>query len=141
MHLDGQPFRVRGKIASILRTLRSTNSSTSIDVWIDGLCINMPDLPERSSQVALMARIYRQAREVAVILEDEGVNVAAFHLLGELSSLLDNDDVSEPDFQRLRKAVAKYDSRTTWNIILSLFSQRPSRAQIQHGPEHEHLEN
>ena len=123
IRLDGQPFRVRGKIASILRTLRSTNSSTSIDVWIDGLCINMPDLPERSSQVALMAQIYRQAREVAVILEDEGVDVAAFHILGELSALLDNDDVSEPDLERLRKVVAKYDSRAAWNIILSLFSQ------------------
>ncbi|KAH7418573.1 heterokaryon incompatibility protein-domain-containing protein [Cadophora sp. MPI-SDFR-AT-0126] len=123
IRLGGQPFSVRGKIASILRTLRSTNSSTPIDVWIDGLCINMPDLPERSSQVALMARIYRQAREVAVILEDEGVDVAAFHILGELSALLDNDDVSEPDLQRLGKVVARYDSRTAWNIILSLFSQ------------------
>ena len=123
IRLDGQVFPVRGKIATILRTLRSTNNSTTVTVWIDGLCINMPDLPERSSQVGLMARIYRQAREVAVVLEDDGVVPDAFKILDELYTLLNDDGIPNSNLDGIRRVVAKYDSETTWNIILKLFSQ------------------
>lgn len=37
-------------------------------LWIDAICINQYDLDERSSQVANMEHIYRDARLVVVFL-------------------------------------------------------------------------
>ncbi|KXJ87678.1 heterokaryon incompatibility protein-domain-containing protein, partial [Microdochium bolleyi] len=36
--------------------------------WIDAICINQDDISERSSQVALMRRIYRQASRIVIWL-------------------------------------------------------------------------
>lgn len=41
-------------------------------VWIDQICINQSDVGERSSQVLLMADIYRRAEFVAVWLDSVG---------------------------------------------------------------------
>lgn len=35
-------------------------------IWVDAICINQEDTPERNAQVALMGRIYRQAQDVLV---------------------------------------------------------------------------
>jgi hypothetical protein len=123
IRLNGQPLPVRGKIASILRILRSTNTnSTMRTVWIDGLCIDMQNLPERSSQVGLMARIYRQAKEVAVMLEDDGIDLNALKIMEELSALLYDDSAIHTSMDGLQSALAKYDSQSAWNAILQLFS-------------------
>ena len=46
-------------------------------IWIDGLCINQRDLSERSSQVAMMNRIYRQAHTVVVWLGQDDMHTEA----------------------------------------------------------------
>ncbi|CAK1362761.1 unnamed protein product [Cercospora beticola] len=42
------------------------------DIWIDALCINQEDSVERSYQVALMAKLYKQANNVLIGLEPPG---------------------------------------------------------------------
>ncbi|KAI0114184.1 HET-domain-containing protein [Hypoxylon sp. NC0597] len=42
--------------------------STESYWWIDALCINQSDLPERSAQVTQMRRIYSQAQRIAIWL-------------------------------------------------------------------------
>lgn len=38
------------------------------NLWIDSICINQNDIPERNAQVALMARIYSSAQSVVIWL-------------------------------------------------------------------------
>ncbi|RDW58772.1 hypothetical protein BP6252_13248 [Coleophoma cylindrospora] len=40
-------------------------------IWVDAVCINQNDIPERNAQVAQMAKIYNSASEVAVYLGAE----------------------------------------------------------------------
>ena len=53
-------------LESALRQFRSTDAN--VILWIDAICINQLDVPERNQQVAIMAEIYSQATEVMVWL-------------------------------------------------------------------------
>jgi hypothetical protein len=59
--VNGNPFLARSNLIAALRQLRKTVRSTSgqdssmaIRLWIDAVCINQNDIPERNSQVQLM---------------------------------------------------------------------------------------
>lgn len=52
-----------------LRRLRTTNQPLTL--WVDSLCINQQDDDERTSQVGLMAMIYRFAEEVIIWLGEK----------------------------------------------------------------------
>lgn len=52
-----------------LRNLRRVDKPRTI--WIDAICINQSDIPERSSQVAIMDRIYATAFRVIAYLGEE----------------------------------------------------------------------
>ncbi|KAF2678266.1 HET-domain-containing protein [Lentithecium fluviatile CBS 122367] len=56
--------------------------------WIDAICINQIDLPERSHQVNLMAEIYKAASRVVIwlgVAEDD--TLSAFELIDTLASM------------------------------------------------------
>ena len=56
--------------------------------WADQICINQKDIPERNSQVALMASIYRESRRSLVWLgEAEDGDTAALQLLEDIDRL------------------------------------------------------
>jgi len=57
-------------------------------IWIDAICVNQRDLVERSSQVKLMANIYKQADQVIVWLGpgDLQINRRAYDFLGALGT-------------------------------------------------------
>ncbi|KAM7210317.1 Heterokaryon incompatibility protein (HET) domain containing protein [Rhypophila decipiens] len=64
-----------------------SHSQFSRYIWIDQICINQVDIPERNSQVQLMGRIYRQAQCA---------------LLGIQECLLDVDFSKGPSFQAVK---------------------------------------
>ncbi|KAK4654105.1 hypothetical protein QC762_0062110 [Podospora pseudocomata] len=69
--VDGSPFQATKNLITALRRLRS-----SIDVkvfWVDAVCINQLDTNEKTSQLGLMARIYKSAADVQVFLGESGV--------------------------------------------------------------------
>ncbi|KAK3946527.1 heterokaryon incompatibility [Pseudoneurospora amorphoporcata] len=53
---------------SALRRLRNHISPRT--VWIDAICINQDDIPERNSQVAMMSLIYHQSRRLVIDVGD-----------------------------------------------------------------------
>ena len=63
--INGQPFLVRENLYNALWHLRL---STPRVIWVDAVCINQGDIPERNSQVSLMAFIYTRAQRVLVWL-------------------------------------------------------------------------
>lgn len=64
--------------------LTSFQSGTPSALWIDQLCINQQDRSEKNHQVAMMTRIYRQARRVYVCLGDSATAKDACHLISRM---------------------------------------------------------
>lgn len=78
---------VTSSLHSAMRSLRPRQGHPRT-LWIDALCINQDDLKERSSQVARMRHIYRQASRVIIWLgngsEDVGKSLAIIqHINGK----------------------------------------------------------
>ncbi|KAG6364696.1 hypothetical protein INS49_006300 [Diaporthe citri] len=74
IQLNGHDTFVLRNVLALLRMLCST-SSEAFNLaqdwfWIDSICINQASLSERSSQVKLMGRIYRQANATIVWLSE-----------------------------------------------------------------------
>ncbi|KAL6364813.1 hypothetical protein LRP88_00786 [Fusarium phalaenopsidis] len=67
IEIDGHPFQVR---ESLFQAIKVLVSDTKIRIWIDQICINQNDKPEKEHQVRLMSKIYSQARLVVGWLGD-----------------------------------------------------------------------
>ncbi|KAK4158319.1 hypothetical protein C8A00DRAFT_28826 [Chaetomidium leptoderma] len=85
---------VTPNLKDVLRQIRSREGLV-VTLWVDAVCINQEDLPERSQQVAMMARIFSGAEAVIMWLGDDAGNdqytQAAFRLIavfGEIYKVL-----------------------------------------------------
>ncbi|KAN0113261.1 Heterokaryon incompatibility protein (HET) domain containing protein [Hyaloscypha variabilis] len=57
-------------------------------IWVDAICIHQEDMEERSSQVAMMERIYRQAQNVVVWLgPDDTLTELGIEVMQRLASV------------------------------------------------------
>ncbi|KAI1399337.1 heterokaryon incompatibility protein-domain-containing protein [Hypoxylon fuscum] len=69
--VNGNPIEVPGNVFVLLLKIRRHFCGTSaIILWIDSICINQEDIPEKNTQVPLMADIYTKASQVLVWLGD-----------------------------------------------------------------------
>lgn len=66
LSLDGIQIQVRENLWQALCHLRQRD--VSIRLWVDAICINQEDIPERNHQVSKMGALYNQAEEVIVWL-------------------------------------------------------------------------
>lgn len=66
IHVDGIPFHAQPNLFDALKGLR--NSENELVIWIDAICIDQNNVPERNYQVALMGDIFRNASVVRVWL-------------------------------------------------------------------------
>ncbi|KAM5348902.1 hypothetical protein ACJ41O_008725 [Fusarium nematophilum] len=64
--LDGKEFLIRENLGAFLDTMRS--SSRFCRFWIDAICIDQSNAPERDAQISIMRRIFAQAAQVFVWL-------------------------------------------------------------------------
>lgn len=93
-------FLVTDTAFQALRTLRHPTETRN--VWIDAICINQYDTPEKNQQVTeMMASIYEKAHKVIVWLGQAPEQLAsAFNMIQELDSA---------DDDQIRCICAKYD--------------------------------
>lgn len=68
IELNGLPFSVGRNLWSFLQEMRSQNQYGLY--WIDAICINQSSEYERSHQILIMRRIYREAISVSIWLGD-----------------------------------------------------------------------
>ncbi|KAJ4324085.1 hypothetical protein N0V84_004051 [Fusarium piperis] len=68
IELGGQQAPVTPNLHCALSYLRLASSSRLL--WIDALCINQTNVPERNDQVAKMAAIYQSASSILIFLGD-----------------------------------------------------------------------
>jgi hypothetical protein len=67
--VDDQEFPINTNLFEALKALRKPDELRIL--WVDAICIDQANLLERSSQVAIMGRIYRQAATVIAWLGPE----------------------------------------------------------------------
>lgn len=70
---DNQPLPITANCAAAIRRLRHRHEQRV--VWIDAICINQEDIPERNVQVLNMADIYSQASQVVVYIGESRLDV------------------------------------------------------------------
>ncbi|ERF73187.1 hypothetical protein EPUS_03028 [Endocarpon pusillum Z07020] len=71
---NGGKIRITKNLGQALRQLQHDEQSRRI--WIDALCINQENIPERNHQLTLMSDIYGTAKQVLVWLGPDNENQA-----------------------------------------------------------------
>lgn len=66
--VDGHLFRVTRNLHAVFRCLRHEKDPKIL--WIDAICINQKDTPERNAQVLLMREIYSGGAQIIIWLGD-----------------------------------------------------------------------
>jgi hypothetical protein len=56
-----------------------TNSSLSLPLWVDAICVNQDNNDEKTSQILLMGDIFAMAQHVIVWLGDDAKDLDCFH--------------------------------------------------------------
>lgn len=72
--LNGRPFPIRRNLLSFFHVARQQDEMKRSWLWIDAICIDQANIPERNSQVQFMDKIYKQAEEVCAWLGPAGDN-------------------------------------------------------------------
>ncbi|ETS85132.1 hypothetical protein PFICI_03157 [Pestalotiopsis fici W106-1] len=94
--VDGHKFDINTSLYDVLSMLQSESDGEIVTLWADAICINQSNIAERSSQVAIMADIYRQAKYTAAWL---GPATQSDYMAIELVQHLVKVKNSEPDFK------------------------------------------
>ncbi|KAN0094196.1 Heterokaryon incompatibility protein (HET) domain containing protein [Hyaloscypha variabilis] len=99
IQIQSSSFAITKNLEAALRGLRLPNQHRTL--WVDAICIDQDDLPERQSQVQLMKQIYSQSSRVLTWLgEEEEGDKEVFDFLASLSSgtyVFTRDCVDQPD--------------------------------------------
>ncbi|OTA93661.1 hypothetical protein M434DRAFT_30798 [Hypoxylon sp. CO27-5] len=79
IEIRGQELQVTRNLEGALRHIRSEKEIRRL--WVDAVCINQEDQPERSHQVRMMDAIYGRAEHVIVWLGPENGQLQALHAI------------------------------------------------------------
>lgn len=144
IELNGQPFRVTENLEAALRRLRLAGKHRIL--WVDAICINQNDIPERNRQVAQMRDIYKTAIGVEVWLGPAAVETAlVLEKIERLGQRLFEEDQDKMDPAKLRlgalqpllavfrEELGEMSSEAIWFKGLSYILERPwwSRVWVQ----------
>ncbi|WAO96241.1 Hypothetical protein NCS54_01390900 [Fusarium falciforme] len=151
--VNGRAIPVGHNLYTALRRLR--RPQTSVQVWVDSLCINQDDVSERTQQVKLMRDIYQNSSEVVIWLGEKGINDDLGDsilpiITGQRLSRTPEDDLARvewygddrdlPKLNAYIQSVSKRDSSFNPNIrdifggfcVLYLLSMKIPAAEIMH---------
>jgi hypothetical protein len=100
IYLEGHKHRVTTELFKALKALRPPNDFRFL--WVDALCINQEDIPERNQQVRLMGRIYSEANNVLMWIGQESSDSdLAMGLLSEIQKLTILEELDSKKFQSI----------------------------------------
>jgi hypothetical protein len=122
LHVNGHPFKVTESCILALNELRreSMAYSKTYSIWIDAICINQEDIPERTQQLYIMRKIYAGATKLIIWLgpERDGSN-EAIEIMKELAKASRKGDFKEwrERFENHRQYLRH------WQSITSFFSR------------------
>lgn len=89
--LNGKLCNIHKNVEDALRRLRALpETQYCMKYWIDALCINQADIPERNAEISRMRRIFKMAWSVVVWLGDESQDsIAACNAVSGIAHLDD----------------------------------------------------
>lgn len=90
IHIGSEKIYVRPNLHLALNCLRMGSKSRIL--WIDALCINQDDIPERNIQVSMMGSIYRNAHSTVIWL---GAGDSASNLAFDAMNSVDPRGITE----------------------------------------------
>lgn len=79
VYANGREYCVTKNAEDVMRRLRPSSPDRSRNLWIDAICINQKDDPEKSVQVQLMFEVYANAERVNIWL-GQGTDATALAL-------------------------------------------------------------
>jgi hypothetical protein len=131
--INGSPFTIRENLWNALHQLRSLGCYGPF--WIDAICVNQADIPERNSQVKFMYTIYSEANLVRIWLGKEGEQCGeALALLWKISAFV-QDVIASQKFSGTRRAP------TPWDLIGLQFSNHSGKDDVKHLDLHAFLQH
>jgi hypothetical protein len=120
---DGKLLPITPSLEEALQAIRQ--STETLTIWIDQICINQQDLAERSQQIRFMQKIFSTSETVLVWIGRDDFRIAekAFNLLGALQY-----QFSEPElvaqFTRMQHEDVQQFETEDW-FALARFYGRP----------------
>ena len=127
INLDGCTFMVTRNLLAALKRLRLPDQDRYL--WVDAICINTSDIPERNHQVKQMHRMYQLAERVVIWLGEHSEDSRlAIHQLEMISNLDPEDCVSQlrgmagsdghlPMGPRFGKPIDSFSLRPWWSRV------------------------
>jgi hypothetical protein len=129
IELNGYTFSITKNLHALLKRLR--NKRLRGYYWVDAMCIDQGNIPERGQQVQLMKAIYENAEQVLVWLgpsrDDSDI---AMDLMDEITDADEGDQEMDADAQiergveLLQRSLTDPNNRHKWEALARLF-QRP----------------
>lgn len=109
---NGSTLKVTANVFELLQRLR--HPDTPARLWIDAICINQQDLPERNHQVSLMKFIYSNASQVLIWTGEGDGNAASVFSTLELIARDEEGFFKEPQKDSLRHISAFISKPSNW---------------------------
>ena len=132
--IDGQKVMIRTNLHSALLRFRrsperndsqeASNCNLQRRLWVDALCINQADIPERNQQVQSMKLVFAQARSVLIWLrESVESDRFAFDVFKIAQGIVQSRIwISEDEFKRFSKVAPSHRfQRNTWTAVNGVF--------------------
>ncbi|KAF7952460.1 uncharacterized protein EAE97_001957 [Botrytis byssoidea] len=128
--INGHKHKVTPNLESALRHLRGHKAK--VVIWVDAVCVNQNDIPERDTQLKMMADIYRKAEKgLSWLGEESDDSSLAFRMIqrwaslgiphgmsrGELSAFFKNTLQDEIFMPRSVTALKKMLQRPYWKRV------------------------
>ncbi|KAE8443174.1 hypothetical protein EG329_002272 [Mollisiaceae sp. DMI_Dod_QoI] len=139
--VDSDNIFITGNLKHALQRLRPIGNEPEVVLWIDAICIDQENIPERNFQTANMRAIYQHATGVAVWLglENNG-SQGALQLARDLAACASRDHiialVSDPSKKKdLEALVVLFRRQYWWRIWVIQEVSSARRATVYCGSE------
>lgn len=97
INCSGSRIAISANLHSALRHLRPNTPGEVPYIWVDALCINQEDIPERNAQVRIMSDIYAMATKTVIWLgEGDEYTTRAFHWLRRFRGVFEANEYVRP---------------------------------------------
>lgn len=120
--IDDCTISVNSNLADAIRRLRASISDHErLEIWIDAVCVDQKNIPERGHSVTLMRKIYSQCLEVTVWLGETDRHKPTLECASSINSLRDKNlnDIHESGCECLNESWSRLPDMGSTHLLPS----------------------